>query len=69
LPVSAVKAAFAIANADGLFTKDGAPDWAALKTAAPELFGAPAAKTNAGNGATPPRQVASMNDFIRRGRK
>ena len=32
------KAAFAIAQADGLFNKSGAPEWSAIRAAAPELF-------------------------------
>jgi hypothetical protein len=32
------KAAFAIAQAENLFTRTGAPDWNAIKAAAPELF-------------------------------
>ena len=60
------KAAFAIAQADGLFDKRGAVNWPALKTAAPELFRRPTPAGNAGQGTgTPPPATKSMNAFIR----
>ena len=59
-------AAFLVAQAEGLFRKDGAPDWAALQVVAPELF-RKSGQANAGAGTgTPPAAKASMNDFIRR---
>ena len=60
------RAAFLVASAEGLFTKRGDPDWPAIKSAAPELFGRktiPNGNAGVGNG-SPPAQ-ASMNDFIR----
>jgi hypothetical protein len=63
------KAAFLVANAEGLFNKRGEPDWAAIKAAAPELFGQ-RTKTppgNAGSGVnSPPAQKAGMNEWIRK---
>jgi hypothetical protein len=60
------RAAFLVAQAEGLFTKRGDPDWPAIKAAAPELFGrktTPPGNAGSGNGA-PPAQ-ATMNDYIR----
>lgn len=60
------KAAYLVASAEGLFRKDGSPDWAALQTTVPELFRR-AGQANAGAGTvTPAVAKASMNDFIRR---
>lgn len=60
------RAAFLVAQAEGLFRKDGTPDWAALQVVAPELF-RKAGQANAGAGVgAPPPAKASMNDFIRR---
>lgn len=59
------KAAYALMLADNLVDKKGNPDWAALKAAAPELFGKRVAKTNAGDGAGDPPNSGSMNDWIR----
>lgn len=60
------KAAYLVASAEGLFRKDGTPDWLALQATIPELFRRPGqANAGAGTGAPPPAQ-ASMNDFIRR---
>lgn len=63
-------AAWVIAKAQDLFTKNGQPDWKAIKSAAPELFGKVIANANAGAGTgQPPAKQNSMNDFIRsRGR-
>lgn len=63
-------AAWVIAKAQDLFTKNGQPDWKAIKSAAPELFGKVIANANAGAGTqTPPAQKSDMNAFIRnRGR-
>ena len=60
------KAAYALAQAEQLFDRRGAPAWADIKAAAPELFGAPAAPpANAGTGTgTPPASGKNMNDFI-----
>jgi hypothetical protein len=61
------KAAWLLAEAGQLFDKHGRPDWAAIKSEAPELFGAPAAVANAGSGTNqPPPGKPNMNDFIRR---
>jgi hypothetical protein len=60
------KAAFLVAQADGLFDTRGNVNWAALKTAAPELFRRPTPAGNAGQGTgTPPPATKSMNAFIR----
>lgn len=61
-----IKAAYALALADNLFTRNGAPDWAAIKAAAPELFGPPSIKgdAGAGTGGQPPT-ANDMNAFIR----
>lgn len=61
------KAAFLVAQADGLFTKRGDPDWAAIKAAAPELFAGrktPPGNAGTGNGAPAPKG-GTMNDYIR----
>lgn len=59
-------AAFAIAQAQGLFDARGNPNWDAIKTAVPELFRRPNPPGNAGSGtATPPKSGATMNDWIR----
>ncbi len=66
------RAAFLLAEAENLFTKRGDPDWAAIKAAAPELFGTVSANANAGTGTQkPPTPAQNMNDFIRKasGRK
>lgn len=61
------KAAYLIAQADGLFDRHGQPDWAAIKAAAPELFGRRMPQVNAGAGTgSPPQPAPSMNEFIRR---
>jgi hypothetical protein len=62
------KAAYLLAIADGLFDKRGNPDWAAIKSAAPELFvkASPRLRTHAGDGTgTEPPNSLSMNDYIR----
>ncbi len=60
------RAAWVLAEADGLFDKKGFPDWAAIKAAAPELFGKTIANANAANGRDkPPAKQNNMNDFIR----
>lgn len=60
------KAAWIIAQAQELFDRQGRPDWAKIKAEAPELFGTPAAKANAGNGTgEPPPSGKDMNKFIR----
>ena len=60
------RAAFLVASAEGLFTKRGDPDWQAIKTAAPELFGRKATPPgNAGVGNGSPPATPSMNDYIR----
>lgn len=60
------KAAYALATAEGLFDRRGHPDWEAIKTAAPELFGAPSTQGNAGAGTGNQSSKTTMNDFIRR---
>jgi hypothetical protein len=61
------KAALAIAMADDLFTRQGVPDWAAIKAEAPELFGRTIAPGNAGSGTgEPPPAQGGMNAFIRK---
>jgi hypothetical protein len=60
------RAAYLVAQAEGLFTKRGDPDWQAIKAAAPELFGrksAPPGNAGSGNGSPPAEQ--SMNSYIR----
>ena len=59
------RAAFLVAQAEGLFKKSGEPDWAALQAVAPELFRKPG-QANAGAGTTAAPAKSSMNDFIRR---
>lgn len=61
-----VKAAWALAQAEELFDRQGRPDWNTLKAMAPELFrraGAGSADGGAGNN-NPPR--VGMNEIIRR---
>lgn len=60
------RAAFLIAQAEGLFRKSGEPDWAAIKASAPELFGrkTPPGNAGSGNGSPPPRS-GGMNEYIR----
>lgn len=61
------RAAWLLADAGQLFTKRGTPDWDAIKREAPELFGTPTARANAGNGTQqPPSPTQGMNDFIRK---
>lgn len=61
------RAAFALATAEGLFDRKGAPDWAAIKAAAPELFGAASVNANAGSGTqNPPSAKNTMDSWIRR---
>jgi len=60
------RAAFLLAEAEGLWTKQGTPDWVAIKREAPELFGQPVANANAGKGTlTPPPAKPDMNAFLR----
>lgn len=61
-----VKAAFAIAQADDLFTRSGSPDWEAIKRAAPELFQKPGTAGNAGAGTNQGQPKEDMNSIIRR---
>lgn len=60
------RAAYAIAQQENLFSRNGQPDWAALREAAPELFGKPAAKGNAGAGTSTSVEKTDMNTIIRR---
>lgn len=67
LQVRNARAAWLLAEAGNHFKKSGAPDWDAIRAEAPELFGLPTARANAGNGTqTPPSPSQSMNDFIRK---
>lgn len=60
------KAAFLVAQADGLFTKRGDPDWAAIKATAPEFFARKVVPGNAGVGTQiTPVAAGGMNEFIR----
>ena len=60
------KAAYLVASAEGMFRKDGSPDWPALQAAIPELFRKPGqANAGAGTGQPPPARVG-MNEFIRK---
>jgi hypothetical protein len=60
------RAAWLLAIAEDLFSKNGSPDWAAIKREAPELFGVPTANANAGaNTQSPPPKQSDMNAFIR----
>ena len=58
--------AYALAMAESLFDRKGAPDWAAIKQAAPELFGQPGVNANAGAGTQNPPKTNDMNSWIRR---
>lgn len=62
-------AAWVIAQAQELFDKKGAPDWAAIKAAAPQLFGKAHVNHNAGTGThgdnLPGSQQSDMNSWIR----
>ena len=62
------KAAWLVAVAQDAFDRKGNPDWNAIKNEAPELFGKPAAKGNAGAGTGSTQTASTMNDFIRRSR-
>lgn len=60
------KAAFLVAQAEGLFTRSGEPDWTAIKTQVPEFFTRKVPPGNAGNGHNAPAApAADMNAFIR----
>lgn len=60
------KVAYALAQAENLFTRTGAPDWKSIKDIAPELFGTNAPRGNAGNGTENPPKQTDMNAIIRR---
>lgn len=63
---SNARAAFLVAEADGLYKRSGEPDWAAIKAAAPEFFARRTPPGNAGSGnGSPPAEKPSMNNFIR----
>jgi len=62
------KAAYALAVSDGLFNSKGNPDWAAIKSVAPEIFGKEIPPAHGGDG-TGDQIVAGnlgMNALIRR---
>lgn len=66
--VSNLKLAYMVSTADNLFDRRGNPDFEALKTAYPELFGgkAKAPVGNAGSGTGDNKKMGrSMNDYIR----
>lgn len=66
LQVRNPRAAWLLAEAGSHFKKNGLPDWDAIKAEAPELFGIPTARANAGYGTQqPPDPSKSMNAFIR----
>ena len=60
------KLAFMVAQSENLFDRRGNPDWQAIRTAAPELFGpvVPAGNAGAGTG-NPPAARQNINDYIR----
>lgn len=61
------RAAWLLADAEGMFDKKGLPDWTAIKREAPELFGQPVANANAGNGTQEkPAPHRDMNAYIRK---
>jgi hypothetical protein len=62
------KAAWAIAKSDNLFNRSGLPDWTAIQTSAPELFGPavkPKGKAGAGAGTEQAPEGQTINQFIR----
>jgi hypothetical protein len=62
------RAAFAVASANELFNKSGAPDWKEIEKMAPELFGKPAPKSKGGAGAGTSgaaAKVGGMSEWIR----
>ena len=62
-----MRAAYALAVADDLFDRQGRPDWAAIRQAAPELFRrVGAGSADGGAGTTGGQPKVSMNDIIRR---
>jgi len=60
------RTAYALATAEDLFSKNGSPDWAAIKQVAPELFIGGGAKGNAGAGTGKQITADDMNARIRR---
>lgn len=60
-----LKAAFAVATAQDLFKKSGAPDWDAIKKEVPELFGPIIPNANGGDGTQTPQAPVDMNSRIR----
>lgn len=59
------KVAYALAVAEDLFGRNGAPDWNTIKATAPELFGTTTTRANAGNGTEQPLKAQDMNLIIR----
>lgn len=63
------KAAFALAKSEDLFTRNGDPDWDAIRETAPELFVDPdSLKTEGGKGTGDKKKKktqVTMNDLIR----
>jgi hypothetical protein len=61
------KAAWALAQAEGLFDRRGNPDWAALQAVAPELFRKAVGSADGGAGPAGQRSGATgMNELLRR---
>lgn len=60
------RTAYALAVSEDMFSKNGSPDWASIKLAAPELFIAGGAKGKAGAGTGEPPKTQDMNAYIRR---
>ncbi len=59
------RTAYALATAEDLFTRQGTPDWAAIKEAAPELFQTKTPKGGAGSGTDGDNNKVDMNTLIR----
>ena len=58
-------AAYAIANADNLYLKDGQPDWDKIKESVPELFTPQSINSDAGSG-TSKKPEGNFNTSIRK---
>lgn len=59
------KAAFALAETEGLFNSKGRADWVQIKKLAPELFGVPDVQGDAGSGTDHKAIGQDMNSIIR----
>lgn len=60
------RTAYALAIAEDLFGKNGSPDWASIKSLAPELFISGGARGKAGAGTGEEMKTLDMNAIIRR---